>query len=126
MYKSKGTAPAVADWLNPRRYEQCRRLLRYLHWHGGKNYLTREEYLDIRHEAELDRIRADQAIDDLHALGLVEIRQAGTSYSVVLLGTDLDAACGRNARPATSAQTTTPTAPRPRVVVAPARKGGRR
>jgi hypothetical protein len=118
---------AVADWLTPRRYQQCQRMIRYLHWHGGKVYLTRAEYSDIRGEAELDRPRADQAIDDLFALGMVEMREAGASYSVVLLDTDLDGACGRNGRASASETGPRGNAPAaPRIVLAPARRGVRR
>src|SRR5262245_864540 len=63
--------------LSPRRKLCAERLLEYLHVHGRKVYFDRRRYANLACAPGLDRFAANQAIDDLCALGLVNVRMIG-------------------------------------------------
>lgn len=80
----------IADWLNPRRRLYCEKVVSFLAWHGGKMYLP-DHSGDVRAETGLDTCAVDRAVDDLFALGAVDVRMWGDRCCVELLSTDIDA-----------------------------------
>jgi hypothetical protein len=91
-------------WLNPRRELFCVRMLQYLQWHGCKIVLDGARYADIKSAEGMGAYATDLAVDDLHVMGLVDVRLAGGFEVVELLD-----------RPGilTSPRDRTPTAPPP-------------
>jgi hypothetical protein len=83
--------------LSPRRklYAQlvltllCRDRVR---WRDGEVRLVPATYAFIEDELELDRFATNQAIDDLFALGLIDVRLSGTTQIVTPLASDIEEA----------------------------------
>jgi hypothetical protein len=83
-------APALigltaADLINPRRMRNVEQLVSYHEWHGGKLYLTRARYSELR-ERGMDRLRVDQAVNDAYTLGNLDLREAGGCLVIELIG----------------------------------------
>src|SRR5262245_25548684 len=66
----------LGAWLSPRRKLYAERLLAHLTWHGRKVYFDDRAYGDVHGDDGLDRFAVNQAIDDLYALGLVDVQMA--------------------------------------------------
>jgi hypothetical protein len=83
--------------LSPRRKLYAQRLLTLLcrdraRWRDGEVRLVPATYDLIFDELELDRFSVNQAVDDLYALGLVDVRLSGTTQVVNPLAADIEEA----------------------------------
>jgi hypothetical protein len=80
--------------LSPRRKLNAQRFLDYLHWHGRRLRLDDHAYADLRGDRwpafGVDRYVVNQAVDDLYALGLVEIRFGGGVQVIVALSAEVE------------------------------------
>lgn len=63
--------------LSPRRKLYAERLLNYILDHSGKILVDEGVYADLREDRGIDRYGAHQALDDLYALGLIDLRMVG-------------------------------------------------
>jgi hypothetical protein len=80
------------DWLNPRRRRNCQKLIDYIAWHGRKIYLDDIRYFDLATDENMDNFQVDAAVDDLFALGIVEVVMIGDMPCVKLIFDDIDLA----------------------------------
>lgn len=89
-----------ADWLNPRRRLYAEAFLEWLAWNGGKVYLDWRAYADLRDDLRMYRQQADVAIDDLYALGCINLTltHLGGIPVVYQLTTDIDGGRPRDGR----------------------------
>ena len=83
--------------LSPRRKLYAQHLLTFLWLHRGRWQdrqvrLVPNTYAVIAEELELDRFAADQAVDDLYALGLIDVRMYGTTQVVTPLASNIEEA----------------------------------
>lgn len=78
--------------LSPRRKLYAQRLLDHLQWHGRRVLLDELRYADLAADPQcsLDRFAVNQAVDDLYALGLVDVRLAGGLQLVIALAENVE------------------------------------
>ena len=83
--------------LSPRRKLYAQNLLTLLcrdraRWRDGEVRLVPATYALIFDELELDRFATNQAVDDLYALGLVDVRLSGPTQVVTPLASNIEEA----------------------------------
>ena len=83
--------------LSPRRKLYAQLVLTLLcrdraRWRDGEVRLVPATYVVIADELDLDRFATNQAIDDLYALGLIDVRLSGTTQIVTPLASDIEEA----------------------------------
>ena len=87
----------LAARLSPRRKLYAQNLLTFLwrhrgQWQDRQVRLVPKTYALIADELELDRFAADQAVDDLYALGLIDVRMCNNTQVVTPLACDIEEA----------------------------------
>jgi hypothetical protein len=107
MTYRKGMTPApnmgqsararIGARLSPRRRLYAQNSLDFLwrdraRWREGQVRIDADTYARIADELELDRFSVNQAIDDLFALGMIDVRLSGTTQIVTPLAANIEEA----------------------------------
>jgi len=91
MQLRNGHAEQAGDPLgriSPRRRQNAERLLHYLAFNGGKVFLDKARYSDLRTSHGIDRTAVDQAVDDLWAVRLISVVMIGELQLLMLQSRD--------------------------------------